>query len=110
MWRNVGLVRNKRGLEETSALIEEQYGLMERIKAKNPAEKAEALELLNMLNVGKLMSIAALTRTESRGAHYRSDYPETNNEKWLKNIVIRRDERGEPKVRLSDVVLTKIKA
>ena len=31
-------------------------------------------------------------RTESRGAHYRSDYPDQDNENWLKNIVIRKQD------------------
>ncbi|MEM3703578.1 MAG: FAD-binding protein [Candidatus Bathyarchaeia archaeon] len=101
MWKNVGIVRNKEGLEETLAFIKESSSLTEEIKAENSVEKIRALELLNMLNVAKIMATSALTRTESRGAHYRSDYPETNNEKWLKNILIRRGEKGELKVSLS---------
>lgn len=109
MWRNVGMVRTKNSLEEMLDFIEEQYRLMEEIKAKTPIEITEALELFNMLKVGKLMSLTALTRNESRGAHYRLDYPNRDDEKWLKNVIICRDERGEPKTKISDIITTKIK-
>ena len=41
-----------------------------------------------MLTVSEMVCRAALKRTESRGAHYRTDYPKENNEQWLKNIEI----------------------
>jgi succinate dehydrogenase/fumarate reductase flavoprotein subunit len=42
-------------------------------------------ELCNMLLVGQLLTAAALRRTESRGVHYRSDYPE-QSPRWDKHI------------------------
>jgi len=97
MWRNVGIVRNRSSLEEALGLIEEQYGLMEEIKARIPIKITEALELFNMLTVGKLMALTALTRTESRGAHYRSDYPTRDDKNWLKNIMVYRDKKVKPR-------------
>jgi succinate dehydrogenase / fumarate reductase flavoprotein subunit len=47
-----------------------------------------------MLFSAEMVCRAALQRTESRGAHYRSDYPAENDKDWLKNIVIRRQETG----------------
>jgi len=108
MWRNVGVVRNRSGLEEALGLIEEQHGLMEEIKARTPIKITETLELFNMLTIGKLMALTALTRTESRGAHYRSDHPKRDDKKWLKNIIAYRNKKGEVKVKLSDIVTTKI--
>jgi succinate dehydrogenase/fumarate reductase flavoprotein subunit len=43
-----------------------------------------------MLRVSKMVCKAALLRTESRGAHYRSDCPQEKNPEWKKNIVIRK--------------------
>jgi succinate dehydrogenase/fumarate reductase flavoprotein subunit len=37
---------------------------------------------------------AALERTESRGSHFRTDYPEEDNRIWLKNIVLRKSSSG----------------
>jgi len=53
-------------------------------EAKNIAE----MELRNMLLVGQLICEAALMRTESRGAHYREDYPAAS-ERWVKHIILR---------------------
>lgn len=47
-----------------------------------------ALETLNMIEVGEVLIRASLIRTESRGAHYREDYPEQDDNNWLKNIII----------------------
>jgi succinate dehydrogenase/fumarate reductase flavoprotein subunit len=57
---------------------------------KNFKELIRALELQNMLFAAEMVCRAALLRTESRGAHYRSDYPVENDKSWLKNIVISR--------------------
>ena len=48
----------------------------------------KSLELHNLLFLSELVCRGALMRTESRGAHYRRDYPEEDNVNWLKNIVI----------------------
>lgn len=54
----------------------------------NPHQLVGAIELSSMLTVGEMICRAALMRTESRGVHYRSDYPEEDDQQWLENIVI----------------------
>jgi len=44
-----------------------------------------------MLLLSEMVCRASLLRTESRGSHYRSDYPEEDNANWLKNIVIHKE-------------------
>ena len=67
MYSNVGLVRNESGLREALARIGELA-----------AEFGDASELRNLLVVGELIAEAALARRESRGSHYRSDYPQAD--------------------------------
>ena len=50
----------------------------------------EALEVSFMLRLGQVLAGAAMLRTESRGAHYREDFPKQNDSEWLKNILIRK--------------------
>jgi succinate dehydrogenase / fumarate reductase, flavoprotein subunit len=64
-----------------------------------------ALELGFMLDNAECTCVAALHRTESRGAQYRTDFPERNDEEWLKHIDLRRDTEG-PEVSYSEVTLT----
>jgi succinate dehydrogenase/fumarate reductase flavoprotein subunit len=53
-------------------------------------EWIEALELENIVQVLELSAKSALMRTESRGVHYRFDHPYTDNDNWLREIVMRR--------------------
>ena len=58
----------------------------------------EALEVIGQLETAKAMATASLLRTESRGGlyggNYRSDYPDRDDDNWLKNIVLSRGEDG----------------
>jgi succinate dehydrogenase / fumarate reductase flavoprotein subunit len=54
----------------------------------------EALELDNMLAQSVVSLHSALSRTESRGAHYRNDYPKRDDQNWLKHTLIWRDADG----------------
>jgi succinate dehydrogenase/fumarate reductase flavoprotein subunit len=47
-----------------------------------------------MLLVGEMVCRSAIERTESRGAHFRSDYPQENDDSWLVNIQIRKAASG----------------
>jgi L-aspartate oxidase len=67
MYANVGLVRNAIGLREALARI-----------AELEAVAGEEGPLRNLLVAGRLIAEAALARQESRGSHYRSDYPEAD--------------------------------
>ena len=100
MDRCVGVLRTKEGLETMLEEIERCYRedlseLMVQDKCRlYNFELRDALEMNLRLIVELLSTRAALMRTESRGSHFRDDYPERNDANWLKNIVFRR-ENGE---------------
>ncbi len=64
-----------------------------------------AIELGFMLDCAECTCVAALHRTESRGAQYRTDYPERNDDEWLKHITVTRDDEG-PEISYSPVTIT----
>jgi succinate dehydrogenase / fumarate reductase flavoprotein subunit len=64
-----------------------------------------ALELGFMLDNAECACIGALHRTESRGAQFRTDFPERNDDEWLKHIDLKMDSEG-PEISYSDVTIT----
>jgi succinate dehydrogenase / fumarate reductase flavoprotein subunit len=64
-----------------------------------------AIELENMLEQAETVCMAALERRESRGAQYRTDYPERNDDEWLKHIDVALDGDG-PQISYSPVTIT----
>jgi len=55
----------------------------------------EGLELGYLLDIAEAMSVAALHRPESRGGHYREDYPDRDDENWMVHSMLYRDENAE---------------
>jgi succinate dehydrogenase / fumarate reductase flavoprotein subunit len=66
-----------------------------------------AIELSYMLDVAECIVVASLERKESRGAQFRLDFPERNDDEWLKHIDLSLDGGGGPKVSYSPVTITK---
>lgn len=76
MWERVGVVRDRLGLE--LALRE-----LDALAAELPASSSETA---NLLTLGRMVTAAALGREESRGAHFRSDFPEANEAEAYRRI------------------------
>jgi L-aspartate oxidase len=94
MWRNVGVERTGDRLTETREIIAfwSRY-VMDKIfnpKTLGPAGATAGWELQNMLTVCHLITSAAHARTESRGAHYRVDYPTRDDAHWRLHLLWRR--------------------
>jgi L-aspartate oxidase len=86
MWRNVGIARKAQLLAETQEIIRfwQRY-VMDKI-----FDSPEGWECQNMLTVCLLMAQSAQMRQESRGVHFRIDFPETDDEHFKKHIEISR--------------------
>ena len=84
MQEHVGPVRTAAGLKTILRRFEE----WEWLRTKE-FPTPEGLEFRNMFDVAELIAEAALMRTESRGGHYRADYPESKP-RWRKHIILRR--------------------
>jgi succinate dehydrogenase / fumarate reductase flavoprotein subunit len=54
----------------------------------------EALEVESLLTLAETILLSAIARTESRGAHFREDFPERDDESWLKHSLIRKTDEG----------------
>jgi L-aspartate oxidase len=94
MWRNVGIERQGPRLEETRDIIGfwARYVMDKTFQPAegNPAAAIAGWEIQNMLTVCTLITNAAYTRTESRGAHFRIDYPERDDAHWKIHMLWRR--------------------
>ncbi len=88
MMEKVGIFRNEKDLQEAVNRLQElldrskNLGLVSDGIGANP-ELAEALRLPGMIKVALCIAYGALQRKESRGAHYREDYPYRNDKEWL---------------------------
>jgi len=76
MWRKAGIIRDREGLEGTLKEIRGLTQSLRGIRVENYRELIGYLELEHMVLMGEMVCRTALLRNESRGAHYRSDYPE----------------------------------
>ncbi len=81
MWQEVGIVRNGKGLKLAIQKLEEMLP-----RVATPRDQG-GWQAHNLLRVGLLVAKAALAREESRGAHYRIDFPAHNDAKFLKHSV-----------------------
>jgi len=108
-----GIFRDSRklaeALEETRRLRERfnNIGISDRGMIFN-TEMMEALELRNLLDFSEVIAASALAREESRGAHYRTDYPERDDVGWLKHTLAYRSETG-PLLEYKPVTITSYK-
>ncbi|MBN1257519.1 MAG: L-aspartate oxidase [Planctomycetes bacterium] len=86
-WRELGIFRTGEQLIHAENTINfwSRYVLREVFTA------ASGFEAQNIMTVAKMISRAALLRTESRGAHQRLDYPETDDDHWQKHIQLSRE-------------------
>ncbi len=95
MWETAGVVREagkmEKGLQSLSALREEtEERLMASPLRRFNRELLDAFELEHMIRISSLILTAALAREESRGAHYRIDFPYPADEQWLVNIILQK--------------------
>jgi succinate dehydrogenase / fumarate reductase flavoprotein subunit len=110
MDKHIAVFRNEGGIQEALETVR---------RLKEEAEKAyiddkgsvfnqdllAAMELGYMLDNAECTCVAALERRESRGAQYRTDHPERNDDEWLKHIDLQRGADG-PELSYSEVTIT----
>lgn len=95
-WDQVGVVRDGEGLKKATGELEDIRSqlsmayLSSTMLRCNP-EWVEYLETLNMADLTEMIVRSALMRQESRGAHYRVDYPDRDDKEWLKNVIMLKD-------------------
>ena len=113
LWENVSIERNGEGLKQTLAELQDLTVRLENPQAV-PEETAETvnptgrihsisptflqttdvemIETVNMLDVALMITRSSLIRTESRGAHYRADFPTQNDIDWYRRILLTQDQ------------------
>jgi succinate dehydrogenase/fumarate reductase flavoprotein subunit len=124
MWTKVGVVRNGKDMQEALPEIQE---IRERIKSSSGCSSPspsrggvrggvsaiynapwnESINTENLSLIAEMLTRSALAREESRGAHYRSDFPNQNIE-WLKNICMTPLLSGDFKTEYREVQFTRI--
>jgi succinate dehydrogenase / fumarate reductase flavoprotein subunit/fumarate reductase flavoprotein subunit len=95
-WENVGLVRTQKQMEKAAKRLDELLEMVADTCVANRhlirfnMEWNNIIDVTNSITVARMVTHSALYRKESRGAHYRDDFPETDNNGWLVNIHIKK--------------------
>ena len=111
MMENCGVFRMESGLNQA---LKDIRGLKERYQKLTISDKSqvfnsellEALELGNLIDLAQVTVESALARKESRGAHYREDFPKRNDDEWLKHSLATLSDKG-VELKYKNVAITK---
>ncbi len=114
MRANVGVFREESAMKKALKKIEElkerakNIGIDDKSKTFN-TDIVEAFEFNNILLIAEVIARGALLRKESRGAHYRTDFSERDDENWLKHTLATLDDKQNIKFDFSKVSISKFK-
>ncbi len=111
MNRNLAVYRNQEGMEETLGDLKQLNGRFNTVPVDNKGrifntDLVFGLELGFMLDCAEPIVVSALDRKDSRGAQARTDFPNRDDENWMKHLVVTKGETG-PELSYSPVSVTK---
>ena len=115
MTDNVTVVRYNDKLQETDNKIQELLERWENINIHDTAKWSNqgasfTRQLFNMLQLARVITLGALKRDESRGAHYKPDFPERNDEEFMKTTMADFvDSKSAPHIYYEDIDVSLIK-
>jgi succinate dehydrogenase / fumarate reductase flavoprotein subunit len=114
MAQKVGVFRNGKDLAQAVEAIRELQERLSRARVRDHSrsfntELVASLELRNMLSLAEVIAVCAQERQETRGAHFREDFPERDDQHWLKHTMASLGSDGHPRVSLSPVTITRFK-
>jgi succinate dehydrogenase / fumarate reductase flavoprotein subunit len=108
---NLGIFRTKQSMQEALGAIQALKTRANRMCVQDKGrifntDLIQALELQCLLDIADTIVVSALGREESRGAHYRADFPTRNDSAWLRHTVSHRQEDG-PQLSYAPVTITR---
>ncbi|HEX2105374.1 MAG TPA: FAD-binding protein [Solirubrobacteraceae bacterium] len=114
MNRHVAVFRDEAGLREALEVVrrlkeEERTAYIDDRGTVFNQDVLGAIELGYMLDCAEAIVVAAIERKESRGAQFRTDYPQRNDDEWLKHIDLSRNGDEAPQITYSPVTITRWK-
>lgn len=101
--REMGILRSRESIARAAETVSRLKAELEQSAAGSVKAAADYIHCRHMLLLAEIQILASDTRTESRGVFYRSDYPETDEKNWNKNIHIRNN-GGKMELSLHDAV------
>ena len=103
--------RNEKGLREALSELGTLMGRYDEVAIDDRGtlfntDIMEACELESLLGLAETILLSAIARTESRGAHFREDYPERDDVNWLKHTLVKKTDDG-PRISYKPVTITR---
>lgn len=86
MWQDVGLFRDREGVTRALNVLEPAWEEMDKTLREGRVLDPQSWRTASILTVGRLVARAALRREESRGGHYRADFPDRDDVHWKKRV------------------------
>ena len=111
MFDDVGVFRTEEGMKSALKKVNELQERFKQVKVNDTGkifntELLNAWEMGNLLDMAEIITASALNRKESRGGHARDDYPERDDENWLKHTLVWKKD-GKIKIGYKPVVMTR---
>lgn len=111
MMEHCSVFRQEEGLSKVLSVIKSLKDRYEGVAIDNRERRfntdlLEALELESLLGLAHVILASAIARKESRGAHFREDYPIRDDQNWLKHTLAQRTDNG-PRLFYKPVTITK---
>jgi succinate dehydrogenase / fumarate reductase flavoprotein subunit len=112
MFDDMGIFRNGRDMQNALDKVRELKERFKHVRVQDTGkifnmDLINAWELGNLLDLAEVTTVSALARTESRGGHSREDYPDRDDENWLKHTFATMDEKGRIELKYQPVTITR---